>query len=178
MTNTIRLLGLAAIVAVAPSAASAAPVVRAGELICNVAGGTGMILTSEKAMTCRYDALGGRVEFYTGTIRKFGLDIGTTTKGGMVWAVVEPALRPGGLNGTYAGVSAEATVGVGGGASVLVGGNDGAVTLQPLSVQGQTGVNLAVGVAALTLTEISAPPSRRSQKRQRNHRARMQRDRS
>lgn len=175
MTKTIRILAATAVMAAfAPVAGVAKPVVRAGELICNVAGGTGMILTSEKAMTCRYDALGGGVAFYTGTIRKFGLDIGTTTEGGMIWAVVEPALRPGGLNGTYGGVTAEATVGVGAGANVLVGGNDGGVTLQPLSVQGQTGVNLAVGVAALTLTEISAPPARRSDHRKRRHDARVE----
>ncbi|AMJ59661.1 DUF992 domain-containing protein [Bosea sp. PAMC 26642] len=172
-TTTKLFLSLAVSLALFPIAASAKPTVRAGELICNVAGGTGMILTSEKALTCRYDAVGGRVEFYTGTIKKFGLDIGKTTEGGMVWAVVEPALRPGGLNGTYNGVTAEITVGVGAGASVLVGGNDGAVTLQPLSFQGQTGANLAVGVGSLTLTEISAPPARRSHNRRHSQHGRM-----
>jgi hypothetical protein len=173
-TTTQLFAALAASLALFPIAASAKATVRAGELVCNVASGTGMILTSEKALTCRYDAVDGRVEFYTGTIKKFGLDIGKTTEGGMIWSVVEPALRPGGLNGTYNGVTAEVTVGVGAGASVLVGGNDGAVTLQPLSFQGQTGANLAVGVGELTLTEISAPPpARRSHKRRHSQHGRM-----
>ncbi|WNJ93540.1 DUF992 domain-containing protein [Bosea sp. 685] len=172
-TTTKLFAALATLSALLPVAASARPAVRAGELVCNVASGTGMILTSEKALTCRYDAAGGRLEFYTGTIKKFGLDIGKTTEGGMIWTVVEPALKPGGLAGTYNGVTAEVTVGVGAGASVLVGGNDGAVTLQPLSFQGQTGANLAVGVGSLTLNEISAPPARRSHKRHHSYHGRM-----
>jgi Protein of unknown function (DUF992) len=53
--------------------------------------------------------------------------------------------------GNYGGASAEATVGAGLGANVLVGGSDRTIALQPLSVQGQTGLNVAAGVTELIL---------------------------
>ena len=66
----------------------------------------------------------------------------------MVWSVYAPTNRRyGALAGHYAGASAEATVGAGVGANALIGGSNRTVTLQPVSVQGQTGLNLAVGVA-------------------------------
>ena len=94
----------------------------------------------------------GPREVYTGSITKFGLDIGGTTGGQMVWAVYAPTnAGHGALAGQYAGASAEATVGAGVGANVLIGGSNHTVQLQPLSVQGQTGLNLAAGVAGLNL---------------------------
>jgi len=94
----------------------------------------------------------GPREVYSGSITKFGLDIGATTGGEMIWAVYAPSnKRFGALAGEYGGASAEATVGAGLGANVLVGGSDRTVALQPVSVQGQTGLNLAIGVAGLQL---------------------------
>ena len=94
----------------------------------------------------------GPREVYTGSISKFGLDIGATAGGEMIWAVYAPSTRKfGALAGHYAGASGEATVGAGVGANVLVGGSDRTVSLQPVSVQGQAGLNLAVGVAELNL---------------------------
>ena len=73
----------------------------------------------------------------------------------MVWAVYAATSGgPAALAGTYAGASAEASVGAGLGANVLVGGSNRTIALQPLSVQGQTGVNLAVGVTGLTLNAV------------------------
>ncbi len=95
---------------------------------------------------------GGPRELYTGSITKFGLDIGATSGGVMVWAVFAPSTRQfGALAGHYAGATAEATVGAGIGANALIGGSDRTVTLQPLSIQGQTGLNLAAGVASIDL---------------------------
>jgi hypothetical protein len=94
----------------------------------------------------------GPREVYTGSISKFGLDLGATAGGEMVWAVYAPTTRRfGALAGHYAGASAEATVGAGLGANVLIGGSNRTVALQPVSVQGQTGLNLAIGVAGLEL---------------------------
>ena len=94
----------------------------------------------------------GPTESYSGTITKLGLDLGVTTGGVIVWLVYAPtSLRAGELAGTYAGGTAEATIGVGLGANVLVGGSNQTVALQPVSVQGQVGVNLAVGFAELQL---------------------------
>jgi len=104
-------------------------------------------------VTCMYTpANPGPREVYVGDIAKFGLDLGATSGGQMVWAVYAPTTaRYGALAGQYVGATAEATVGAGLGANVLVGGSNRTITLQPLSVQGQTGLNVAAGVGALTL---------------------------
>jgi hypothetical protein len=126
---------------------------KVGTLTCDISGGIGLIITSKKDVTCMFTpSQPGPREVYTGSITKFGLDIGATTGGEMVWAVEAPTTRHfGALAGNYAGATGEATVGAGVGANVLVGGSNRTVTLQPVSIQGQTGLNLAVGVAGLTL---------------------------
>jgi hypothetical protein len=126
---------------------------RAGTLSCDISGGIGMIIGSQKDVTCMFTpASRGPREVYVGTISKFGLDVGATAGGEMVWAVYAPSSRKyGALAGHYGGASGEATVGAGVGANVLVGGSNRTVTLQPVSVQGQAGLNLAVGVANLEL---------------------------
>lgn len=143
---------LAALVSTAQTAA-AQQSVKAGRLRCNVSGGLGLIITSSKEMSCVFTSVRGHKERYMGTIRKFGLDIGVTDKGVLSWTVFAPTSDPGpgALAGEYAGVDASATVGAGVGANVLVGGSDRTISLQPLSVQAQTGLALAGGVAALML---------------------------
>jgi hypothetical protein len=137
-------------------AATSAPVhaqsagVNIGRLECVVEGGIGLIITSKKRMQCVYRSTTGREETYFGSIRKFGLDIGVTGEAYMVWGVFAPGVvDDGALAGDYVGGSAEATAGVGAGANALVGG--GNITLQPVSVQVQTGVNAALGVTSMSL---------------------------
>jgi len=78
--------------------------------------------------------------------------VGATAGGRMEWAVYAPTSRKvGALAGRYGGVSGEATVGVGAGVNVLVGGSNRTVSLQPVSVEGQTGLNVAGGVTELEL---------------------------
>ncbi|MGO8845643.1 MAG: DUF992 domain-containing protein [Methylocella sp.] len=127
--------------------------VKIGRLRCNVSGGLGLIITSTKEMACTFTSARGFREHYYGTIRKFGLDIGETDRGVLAWAVFAPSVgpKPGALAGEYAGVDASATIGVGLGANALVGGFGRSIALQPLSVQAQTGLALAGGVAELTL---------------------------
>jgi hypothetical protein len=126
--------------------------VKVGTLTCNISGGAGMIVTSQKTMACAFAPTKGRKEVYAGTISKFGLDIGATNQGQMIWAVYAPTSRKAGaLAGSYAGASAEATVGAGLGANVLAGGSDRTISLQPVSLQGQSGLNLALGVSGLEL---------------------------
>lgn len=147
-------LAVAAAVALpAPTMAQAPDRTRAGTLTCDISGGIGMIIASKKEVTCMFTpSAPGPREVYVGSITKFGLDVGATAGGEMVWQVLAPSTRKfGALAGHYAGASGEATVGAGVGANVLVGGSDRTVTLQPLSVQGQVGLNLAVGVAGLDL---------------------------
>lgn len=144
---------VAAVAAPIPSMAQEPNRTKVGTLTCDISGGIGIIIASKKNVTCMFTpADAGAREVYTGSITKFGLDIGATTGGEMVWTVFAPSNRKyGALAGNYGGVSAEATVGAGVGANVLVGGSSRTVTLQPISVQGQSGLNLAVGVAGLDL---------------------------
>jgi hypothetical protein len=127
--------------------------VQAGTLVCDVSGGVGLIIGSQREMACTFTNSRGELEVYTGVIRRFGLDLGATAGSQMVWSVLAPSgpFTRGALAGSYSGASAEATVGAGLGANVLVGGSNRSFALQPLSVQGQAGLNLAVGVADLQL---------------------------
>jgi hypothetical protein len=126
---------------------------KVGTLTCDISGGIGLIITSHKDLTCMFTpSEPGPREVYVGGISKFGLDLGATAGGEMVWAVYAPTTRRfGALAGEYTGASAEATVGAGLGANVLVGGSNRTVALQPLSVQGQAGLNVAAGVAEIVL---------------------------
>lgn len=146
-------LAFGLVTAIGSATAQPAQGVKVGTLVCDVSGGIGMIIGSQKGVQCLFNPnLPGPPEAYVGTISKFGIDIGATTAGQMVWAVYAPTTRVyGALAGTYAGATAEATIAVGLGANVLVGGSNRTIALQPLSVSGQTGLNLAAGVASLEL---------------------------
>jgi hypothetical protein len=150
------LAGLALMLIGAPAADAARDGVRVGMLTCQVSSGTGFIFGSSKDLRCQFDGASGRTERYVGVIDKFGLDIGVTGPAVLSWAVLAPTadVRRGALAGDYAGASAEATVGVGAGANLLVGGSDETISLQPLSVQGQTGLNAALAVSSLALRPL------------------------
>jgi hypothetical protein len=125
-------------------------------LTCDVSAGLGFIVGSQKQISCVFTldqpSWPGRREDYDGTITKYGLDLGLTGGGVMVWAVfTETVAGPGFLAGDYVGVTGEASLGAGLGANVLIGDSNRTVTLQPISVAGQIGINFAVGVAALHL---------------------------
>jgi hypothetical protein len=151
------MLGLAAVAsfAIASSASADPSGVKAGVLSCEVSGGWGFVFGSSKDMNCTFSSAQGREEHYTGTINKYGVDIGFTRGGIMVWAVFAPGdVGHGALAGNYGGVTAGGAVGVGASANALVGGANN-ITLQPISVEGQTGLNIAAGVAGLTLNPAS-----------------------
>ena len=145
-------IALAALAALAQPA-QAQSNVKIGALRCDVAAGLGMVITSAKEMRCVYTSAHGFTERYYGTIRKFGLDIGQTGRGVLAWDVFAPTTGPrrGALAGDYVGADASVTVGAGLGANALVGGFERSFTLQPLSVEVQSGVALAAGVASMTL---------------------------
>lgn len=129
--------------------------VVAGTLTCKGKGTVGLILGSKQTLACSYNPAGKKNPklAYTATITKLGLDIGIKGPSVMVWTVLGSTTElPGeALAGKYAGLSADASIGIGAGANALIGGSKDSVVLQPLSVQGQTGVNIAIGVAGLTL---------------------------
>ena len=147
-------IGAAAVVlTIACADPAAAQRIKAGILTCDVSAGIGLIIGSQKQVSCAFSPeLPGPQEAYTGSITKFGLDIGVTGGAVMVWAVFAGTTGgPGFLAGDYVGASGDVAIAVGLGANVLVGGSNRTVALQPVSVSGQTGLNLAIGVADLHL---------------------------
>jgi hypothetical protein len=143
----------ALVLAALTGSAQAQDRVQSGSLTCDVSAGIGLIIGSQRNVSCTFTpSLPGPIEYYTGTISKLGVDLGVTAGGVMVWLVFAPTSRPvGALAGTYVGGSAEASVIAGVGANALVGGSNRSVALQPLSVSGQVGLNIAAGVAGLDL---------------------------
>ena len=149
MKNVVA-AGLVALCAAAIPA-SAATGVKAGILTCDVSAGLGAIIGSSKSVDCTFKG-GGRTERYTGRLGKLGVDIGYTGEASMAWIVFAPGkVNEGALEGSYIGASGQATVLAGLGANVLVGGFEKSINLQPVSVQGQTGLNVAAGLGSLTL---------------------------
>lgn len=133
-----------------------AATLESGTLKCEVKSGVGFIIGSTKDAYCVFYKTDGTTEAYHGTIKKFGLDIGFTSGGIMAWQVLASTTEfpPGELAGAYVGVDADASLGLGAGAKVLVGGSNNTVSLQPLSLQGQTGINVAVALAELDLDPL------------------------
>ena len=127
--------------------------VKAGIMTCNVAGGFGFIFGSSRAVNCTFAPNGVAPQHYVGAINKFGVDIGYVEGAVMAWAVLAPTNNPGpgSLAGTYIGATGSASVGVGVGANVLFGGFGNSISLQPLSIEGSRGVNVAGGIAEMTL---------------------------
>jgi hypothetical protein len=138
----------------APAQAQGVQGMQAGTLSCHVASGFGFIFGSSRALACSFSPVSGPPEQYSGTINTFGVDIGFMQSAVILWTVLAPTttLGPGALAGTYAGVTASAAAGVGVGANVLVGGSGNSVSLQPVSISGGTGLNVAGGIASITLT--------------------------
>ena len=150
--SALAALALASQLAGAPAFTQAK--IRAGTLTCTGGAGSRLVLGSKKEYACTYQSASGRHrEDYTASITKIGLDIGVTESSVMVWTVLASTdeIDPRGLSGNYAGATADAAIGIGGGAKVLAGGSNSSIVLQPLSVQGQTGLNLAIGVAELSI---------------------------
>jgi hypothetical protein len=151
----LGLVSAAAVAAMTVQAADAQARVQVGTLACSMSAGVGFIVGSQRNVSCNFKPDNGPPEAYTGTMTRVGVDIGFTTGGAIVWGVFTGTSRYAGmLTGTYAGASAEATVAAGLGANVLVGGSNQSVALQPLSVQGQVGLDVAAGIGALELHAV------------------------
>ena len=126
--------------------------VNIGALSCQVSGGVGFIFGSSKDLNCIFKHTDGETERYHGEINKYGVDIGFTTESRIIWGVFAPGqVAKGSLAGHYGGVSGEVEIGLGLGANVLLGGSSKQIALQPLSVTGGIGLNVAAGIASITL---------------------------
>jgi len=151
MRKSVVALGALALTVLAAAPADAR--VRVGMLRCQVSPGVSFIVGSQKTLNCTYKSVRGYREHYVGRITRLGLDVGFTSGGKIAWAVYAAARRGrGALAGDYGGASAEATVGGGLGANVLVGGLNRSIALQPVSVGAQRGLDLAVAVSGLRLS--------------------------
>lgn len=161
LVSNLRVLvaGLAAVAFAAlvatPPAAAAGKHIKVGVLTCAAGPSIGLLITSNEKINCSFQPDSTETENYSGHIRKFGLDIGITAGSVIIWAVfaAQSDYVPGSLAGEYLGVSAEETTVLGLGANVLVGGSQDSIVLQPLSIQAQAGLNLAVGVARMVISE-------------------------
>ena len=159
MIRTLLLPAAALLAVSALPAAAAQGGVELGVLDCSISGGTGFIIGSKKDLHCTFNPAGKTFapENYFGAVSKWGIDIGSTDQAVMRWLVLAPSSNiyaPGALAGDYVGASAELTAAVGAGANLLVGGLNGTFTLQPLSLQTQTGLNLAVGVTRFQMRSV------------------------
>jgi Protein of unknown function (DUF992) len=150
-TSAVAGLALGALALFAPAHALDATA-KIGTMTCHVSSGWGFVFGSTRELRCVF-AGGGRTENYSGKISKFGVDIGYQQSGVILWAVLAPTtdLKAGALTGDYGGLTAGAAAGVGGNANVLVGGSTKSISLQPISIEGDKGINLAVGIAAISL---------------------------
>jgi len=140
--------------AIAVSPALAQERVEVGQLTCGIKGGVSFIFGSTRELRCVFrTSPADERERYEGQIQKYGIDIGVTDNAIMTWTVLAPSrgVPAGALSGKYVGVAADASAIIGGGANVLVGGSNNTISLQPLSVQGQTGLNAAIAVAEVEL---------------------------
>jgi hypothetical protein len=127
--------------------------VQVGVLECRGGASIGFIVGSVTNLGCVLRVEGMPEDRYVATIRKVGVDIGITEESALAWGVWAPVARlgPGDLSGNYAGADGSASVGVGAGGNVLVGGSNNSIALQPLSLQGQVGINVAAGLESLEL---------------------------
>lgn len=139
------------------SASAQGKTIRQGVLTCRTSASVGLVVGSRQRLACQFKPETGKIQNYTGTIGRLGLDLGVTAGGVMAWVVLAstPTIPSGALAGEFVGASGDVSVGVGVGANLLVGGTRKSVSLQPLSVEGQVGVNLAVGVARMKLQPAS-----------------------
>jgi hypothetical protein len=153
MRRSVTRALLAAAIMVASVAGAHAQRLRVGVLECRGGASVGFIVGSVTNLGCVLRAEGQPEDRYVATIRKVGLDLGITQESSLAWVVYAPVERigPGDLSGDYAGAQGSASVGVGVGGNVLVGGSANSIALQPLSVQGQVGLNVAAGLASLEL---------------------------
>jgi hypothetical protein len=163
LTLTLATLSLLAPIA----SADAAPPVRAGVLQCQGGQNVGFVVGSVTSLECVFRSEGHRPEPYIAKVQRIGLDLGVTDQTQLSWAVNAPNTRlgRGELAGSYGGVGANASIGIGGGGNFLVGGPANAYALQPISLQGQTGLNVAAGIAGLELQPVEFGPRRHHHRR-------------
>ncbi|MCP9629658.1 DUF992 domain-containing protein [Rhodopseudomonas palustris] len=167
-----RLFGVAAVALVATVAsASAQERVQVGVIECAGGPNVGYVVGSTTQLECVFKTDGRRPEPYVATVQRIGVDLGFTQNTGLAWAVYAPTrqIGRGDLAGSFGGVGANASFGVGFGGNLLIGGSGNAYALQPLSLQGQTGLNATAGIVDVQLRAVEMPRKYRKHKRHHRH---------
>jgi hypothetical protein len=157
-TTCFSAFAAAALMATASTGAQAN--IEAGGLTCHSPGGVGYVVAAVLNVECIFTpSVGGPVHRYVGVIRRYGVDLGVTQNMALGWVVFAPtgAVQPGDLAGVYGGVQGNASFIVGGGANALIGGSNNTFALQPVSAEGQVGVNVSAGVTGLELQAVAGP---------------------
>lgn len=150
-TTTIAAAAIGSAMMAAPAHAAG---VKVGTLTCDVEAGWGYVLGSQKDLNCVFKSTTtNQISYYTGDVTKLGIDIGYTNAGVMVWTVIAPStdMQPDALEGKYAGASVGATAVIGGNLNAMIGGLDKSITLQPFSIEGNTGVAVTAAIGAMEL---------------------------
>jgi hypothetical protein len=162
MSNLKRVIrtGLVIGAFAAMTGAASAQSAQIGSLVCHISGGVGMILMENQALDCVFKDNTGSTSHYIGRLTNVGLNIGITGSGQLVWGVLAATdkIGPGALAGDYAGAQGAVGVGVGVGGAVLVGGSNKTISLQPISVSAQTGLNLSAGIGNISLQYMPVTP--------------------
>jgi hypothetical protein len=156
----LKTLIVASTISLLASFPSQADNIELGLLTCDIEGGVGFLIGSKKDLTCVFEYAKSKRpdDLYTGTVKKFGLDVGVTGRAVVKWVVLGAnvdSAAPGSLGGDYVGVSATASAGVGIGANALIGGSNDGFILQPFSIEGSEGMNVAIGFSKFSLTAVN-----------------------
>jgi hypothetical protein len=160
MLTSLAGVALAASFAVAPAVQAAPNGVKVSLLTCSMLKSWDFIRANH-TLACSYRPADGEPpEPYIGQIISVGVNLGHLDAGKIVWAVLAPSsdVGPGALQGDYVGVTAGVTVGVGLDASVFLGGMDKSIALQPISVEGNEGMDVAAGLSRFKLATFNLDP--------------------
>ncbi len=152
----VRSAFAAALFGLAFTATSPAHAGQVGMLACRSPQPLGFIVVSARAYDCTFTPTAGPRQYYRATIYRFGAQVGISSNVGLAWAVFSATNHagPGALAGGYGGASAGAAVLVGARANALFGGYPNAFALQPISVEGMTGLNAVATVTGLSLQQV------------------------
>jgi hypothetical protein len=148
-------LALSAMLSAGCIAAPAQAATEVGTLACQGSPTVGLVVGSVQRFRCIFQPsrAGAAAQPYRARAAKVGLDLGITAGSRMVWSVVAPTneIKPGALAGRYIGASGSIALGLGVGANALVGGFRNSIALQPISVEAQAGLRLALGAEGFRL---------------------------
>jgi hypothetical protein len=157
--NVSRIVAMLAVTFAGAGVASAESA-KVGALQCHISGGTGMILMENQALDCVFRDSAGHSSHYIGRMTNVGVNIGISGPGRLVWAVLAATsdVAPGALAGDYVGAAGSVAVGAGAGGAILVGGSNKTISLQPISVSAETGLNLSAGLGNISLQYMPVTP--------------------